>query len=92
MAEPKKIPSGMSMMLKALGIDIDPEMIKNVAGAVTGIHETLQRIEKRQIEIDRKLDEVLNGRGTGTSSSSDNSSGDGSCSSLLSSGEHSSKN
>jgi ribosomal protein L12E/L44/L45/RPP1/RPP2 len=43
-AEP---PSGMMMMLKALGIQIDPKMISTLASAVEEIRTRLERIETK---------------------------------------------
>jgi hypothetical protein len=45
-AAQSKIPMGMSMMLKSLGVD--PQVIMQVAGAVGEIAATLQRIEANQ--------------------------------------------
>lgn len=86
----KSVPSGMSMMLKALGIDLDPNMIKEVAGAVTGIHARLKAIEDKQDEILRYIRKVENGGSAISSSSDSSSSGDSSSGSITGSGEHSS--
>jgi hypothetical protein len=48
----KDSPSGMSMMLKALGIEIDPDMIAKMGQAVGEIRERLERIETK---LDRAL-------------------------------------
>lgn len=40
-------PSGITMMLKALGIQIDPAMFKTMADAVTEIRDRLRRIEEK---------------------------------------------
>ena len=64
-------PSGMMMMMKALGVD--PEMFGKVAGAITQIAETLGCIEEKQNRIllllgdgvQKKL-EAANGRGSET--------------------------
>lgn len=45
-------PSGMSMMLKALGINFDPEMVKKTVSAIEEVRARLQRNEE-------KLDLVL---------------------------------
>jgi len=69
----KNPPSGMSMMLKALGLEIDPDMIKKVAESVMEIRDRLQRIEdkldriigERMVftEIEAKVKENQNGDG-----------------------------
>jgi hypothetical protein len=87
----KTPPSGMSMMLKALGIDIDPNMIKNVAEAVTTVRDRMDAIDKRLERIEQKLDEVLNGRNSISVSSGDSGSANGSINRILGSGEHSTK-
>jgi hypothetical protein len=51
-------PSGVTMMLKALGVN--PEIFTQVAGAVKEIAARLERIEKKVDELKEKLD----GRGT----------------------------
>jgi hypothetical protein len=79
----------MSMMLKALGIDLDPNMIKEVAGAVTGIHARLKTIEDQNAEILAYIRKVDNAGSTSASSSSEPSSGDGSSGSIVSSGNDS---
>lgn len=40
-------PSGVMMMLKALGIQFDPEMFKTMAAAVVEIRDRLRRIEEK---------------------------------------------
>ena len=81
----KTPPTGMSMMLKALGLDIPPDTVKNVVEAVIEVRDTMRRIEK-------KLDEVLSVRNNGSASSgSDASSGNGSSGSIVSSGDNSGK-
>jgi len=44
-----KIPSGMGMLLKSLGID--PNMVTQLAGAIKTLVETLERIEANQKKI-----------------------------------------
>jgi hypothetical protein len=44
--------SGIQMALKAFGIDIDPEMIPQVMGAV-------KEVAARMMAIEKKLDRVL---------------------------------
>lgn len=39
------VPSGLTMMLKAMGIEFDPKMFKTMADAVIEIRDRLQRIE-----------------------------------------------
>ena len=47
MNKPGEVPSGIKMMLKALGIEIDPAMFKTMAEAVTEIRDRLRRIEEK---------------------------------------------
>lgn len=50
------------MMLKALGIEIDPSVIPQVAGAVKEIASRLERIEANQKRILEALgEEIANG-------------------------------
>jgi hypothetical protein len=42
-----KTPGGMAMMLKALGIDFDPETFRQVGGAVMDVRDRLLRIEAK---------------------------------------------
>lgn len=88
MSATKAVPSGMSMMLKALGIDLDPNMVKEVAGAVTGIHARLKAIEDKQDEILRYIRKVENGGSSSSSSSDGSGSGDSGSGSVTGSGEH----
>lgn len=44
-------PSGVMMMLKALGIQFDPAMFKTMAEAVEEIRARLQRIEEKVNKI-----------------------------------------
>lgn len=43
-----KIPMGMSLMLKSLGIEIDPAVIPKVIGAVQELDQRIERIEANQ--------------------------------------------
>lgn len=46
-----KIPAGMGMMLKALGIEIDPQMILKVGDTVKEIAGRLEALERNQKTI-----------------------------------------
>jgi hypothetical protein len=41
------VPSGLTMMLKAMGIEFDPKMFKSMADAVIEIRDRLRRIETK---------------------------------------------
>ena len=62
MSATAKVPAGMSMMLKALGIEFDPSVIPQVAGAVKEIADRLARIEKQQLAILAALGKAPNGQ------------------------------
>lgn len=49
---PKQAPSGMSMMLKALGIEFDPAAFQGVIGAVEEVRSRLQTIDERGQRIE----------------------------------------
>jgi hypothetical protein len=49
-----KTPTGVSMMLKALGIEFNPEMIKKTVDSIEEVRQRLQNIEE-------KVDEILRG-------------------------------
>lgn len=59
-ASEQKIPAGMGMMFKALGVD--PNVIMQVAGAVGVIAQKLDTIEKNQ----KKIIAMLEGKNAGT--------------------------
>ena len=54
-------PSGVMMMLKALGIQIDPAMFKTMAEAVTEIRDTLRRVETNSDRYRKALEVIARG-------------------------------
>ena len=75
-----KPPSGLQMMLKAMGIEFDPETFSQVGQAVIDVRDRLQRIEEK---LDRMLGESDGGRrkenhGQGGEDGTGNSGGSGS--------------
>lgn len=55
-APAQKIPAGMGMMLKALGVD--PNVIMQVAGAVGLIAQKLDAIEKNELKLLAEIAEL----------------------------------
>lgn len=50
-----KIPTGVNMMLKSLGIQFDPSVIPEVVNAVKDVAQSLARLEANQKLIMKKL-------------------------------------
>jgi hypothetical protein len=63
MATLPKAPSGVTMMLKAFGVD--PQTFEQTIAAVRAVAEALGRIEKKQDRIIKLLEGGQNGRGIG---------------------------
>lgn len=51
-------PSGLTMMLKAMGIEFDPKMFKTMTDAVVEIRDRLRRIEEKVDRIAVDTDEA----------------------------------
>lgn len=54
-------PSGLTMMLKAMGIEFDPKMFKTMADAVIEIRDTLRRLDTNSVKYRKALETIARG-------------------------------
>lgn len=55
-------PSGLMMMLKAMGIEFDPHMFQTMSNAVEEIRARLQSIEEKQDKLSAKIETMMKGK------------------------------